>query len=223
MDQETATLEQKAINQALNSNWKEAIKLNKQLLKLGHKTVGVYNRLGKALSETEKWDNAIKAFEKALKIDPLNSVAKRGLDNAKMDRKAGSSAQNLHKETLLKDLSTSRIIELPFKKGSIDVSDEFVLQIGKKTDYYFLINSNGKKVKRVSRSKLNLKSEVYPKEIKAKVIEVHNDVAKLKLTSEVSVFRGEKQQEDPSLELKEKAVLAEKKELEKLFEEEREE
>jgi tetratricopeptide (TPR) repeat protein len=39
-----------------------------------------YVNLGKAYIESEKYDDAIKAFEKALEIDPANAAAREAID-----------------------------------------------------------------------------------------------------------------------------------------------
>lgn len=209
-----AITEQKAIKAALNSNWQEAIKLNKALLKEGVQNVGVYNRLGKAYSETDNWENAVKSFEKALKIDPVNSVAQKGIVNSKMNRRAGVSSAISAKDALIRDFSTTQLIEISSKGLNIDKKYELLA----KNDFFILNDvSTNKQLKRISKSKLNLKSGVSPEKLEAKVINIVDETATLKITSTVAVFKAEKQMIDPTLELEEKDVQSEKKEIEELY------
>lgn len=222
MDENIEMLEEDAIQLAVEGDWKQAIKVNKQIIKHGHKKPAVYNRLGKAYSELEMWDEAVKSFEHALKLDPINAVAQKGLNNAKMDRKAGIKNLKAHEETLLRDTSTSTIVEIVMKNANVD--KEFTLVKGGKDFYLFVEVESGNKVRRISKSKLNFKQDAEPKELRAIVIEeIKDGLVKVKLTSKDPVFRSSKQEIDPSLALKRKEILAEKREIEKYMDEEREE
>jgi tetratricopeptide (TPR) repeat protein len=214
-------LEEEAVQAAIDGDWQVAIKANKELIKLGHKTVAIYNRLGKAYSETQKWDKAIKCFENSLKLDPVNSVAQKGLNNAKMDRKAGSSLKTHVEKTLVRDANTTHILELNLKKADTEEPMHLVL----KNEFYMLTNiSSGKQLKRVGKSKLNLKQDANPETLQVEVIDmVKRGLYKIEVSSKDPVFKAAKQNIDPSIERKSKDVIAEKKEIEKIIEEEREE
>lgn len=215
-------LEEEAIQLAVEGDWKQAIKVNKQVVKLGANTPAVFNRLGKAYSELEMWDKAIKSFEKALKADPINTVAQKGLSNAKMDRKAGSKNLKAHQQTLLEDTSTSTIVKINMKNAS--VGKQYNLIKGGKDFYLFTEQDTGKKVKRLGKNKLTFKQDAEPKQLKAVVIEVVKDsLVRVKLTSKEPVFRSTKQEIDPSLDIKKKEIIAEKREIEKYMDEGREE
>ena len=215
------TLENLAVEYALKGDWVKAIEINNKLVKLQVNNAGVYNRLGKAYSEIKDWKNAVISFKKALEIDPINNVAAKGLENAKNKRVVGGAIREAHKETLINDSSTSQIIELHLRNPHID--DLYYFIPSKKPLYFLLVrSSDNKKIKRVSRSKLNLKSSVFPEKINAKIIEIINDsLVKIKLKSEISIFKTEKQQIEPSLEIKNKKIIEEKKEIQKYYDEER--
>lgn len=218
---DTEKIEKNAIESALSEDWDMAIQLNNKLLSSGVKKPGVYNRLGKAYSEIKKWEMAIKSFEESLKLDPINSVAQKGLENAKNKRVVGVNSKQAHAETLIKDASTSQIIELHLNSPQAD--QKYFLVASKKPHYFLLVrSSDGKKIKRVSRNKLNLKSDANPEKIEAIIIELVTDnLVKVKLNSDRSIFKSEKQLIDPALEVKRKKILEEKKEIQKYFDEER--
>ena len=218
---EIELLEKQAVESALNADWGNAINFNLQLLAKGSTRAGVYNRLGKAYSELSNWSEAINCFKKALELDPINSVAQKGLDNAKNKKSVGSTGMDAHKESLIEDPSTSQIIEIHLNNPKLD--ENYYLVPSKKPLYLLLIReTDSKKIKRISRSKLNLKPQVNFTRMDARIIEIvdeHN--VHLKITSSVSAFKSERQLIDPSIQLKRKQVIEEKKELQKMFDEER--
>jgi tetratricopeptide (TPR) repeat protein len=215
-------IEQQAIQSALDANWSKAIKINNQLVTYGLETVAVYNRLGKAYTELDQWDKAVKAFEKALVLDPVNSVATKGLSNAKIGKRAGIINPGDHHETLLQDGNTTKIIEIKLKNVRESTS---VKMVASKKQFYFLVNSEtGTKLKRISKSKIGIKQELFPPELQAKILEKIGDgLFKIKISCKDPIFRSEKQQIDPSISLKSKEIIEEKKEIEKIMEVEREE
>ncbi|HHH14112.1 MAG TPA: tetratricopeptide repeat protein [candidate division WWE3 bacterium] len=212
-------LEKEAVQLALKGEWEKAIEINKKILSLGHETAGVYNRLGKSYSELGMWHEAINSFSKALELDPLNSVAKRGLTNAKMNKKAGINTKTFNQDSLVHDASTSRILSIPLKNKSLNLEHTFKLVKGG-DDFYLLVDTtDNRQIKRVSRKYLNLKQDLDPKELDVSVIEYDEKNLKVKVSSSVAVFRAEKQEIEPELKLKKKEIEEEKKEIQKMFEE----
>ncbi|MDQ2717586.1 MAG: tetratricopeptide repeat protein [Chloroflexota bacterium] len=69
-----------AIQQALNSQWEEAIATNKNILSIFPSEVEAYNRLGKAYSETGQYAEARQFYAQTLKFNPNNSIARKNLD-----------------------------------------------------------------------------------------------------------------------------------------------
>ncbi len=69
-----------AIQQALTSQWEEAVITNKNILNLFPHEPDAYNRLGKAFSELGQYTEARQAYSQTLKYSPNNTIAKKNLD-----------------------------------------------------------------------------------------------------------------------------------------------
>jgi tetratricopeptide repeat protein len=80
-----------AVQLAIAGNWDEAVKLNKFIIDNLGPDEEAQNRLGKALSELGKLKEAKAAYEVALKLNPMNSIAKRNAAriNALLHQKEG--------------------------------------------------------------------------------------------------------------------------------------
>src|SRR6266702_2919907 len=80
-----------AVQLAIAGNWDEAVKLNKFIIDNLGPDEESQNRLGKALSELGKLKDAKAAYEVALKLNPLNSIAKKNAAriNALLHQKEG--------------------------------------------------------------------------------------------------------------------------------------
>ena len=66
-----------AVQLAIAGKWDEAVKLNKFIVESFGADEETQNRLGKALSELGKFKDAKAAYEAALKLNPMNSIAKK--------------------------------------------------------------------------------------------------------------------------------------------------
>src|SRR4030088_929164 len=66
-----------AVEVAIAGKWDEAVKLNKFIVESFGGDEETQNRLGKALSELGKLKDAKAAYEVALKLNPMNSIAKK--------------------------------------------------------------------------------------------------------------------------------------------------
>src|SRR3989442_5638014 len=69
-----------AIQQALASQWEEAVTTNRNILNLFPSEPDAYNRLGKAYSELGQYTEARQAYSQTLKYSPNNTIAKKNLD-----------------------------------------------------------------------------------------------------------------------------------------------
>ena len=69
-----------AIDQALASQWEEAVTTNRNILNIFPNDAEAYNRLGKALSELGRYSEARQAYNQTLKYSPNNTIAKKNLD-----------------------------------------------------------------------------------------------------------------------------------------------
>jgi tetratricopeptide (TPR) repeat protein len=66
-----------AVQLAIAGKWDDAVKLNKFIIDNFGADEETQNRLGKALSELGKLKDAKSAYEAALKLNPMNSIAKK--------------------------------------------------------------------------------------------------------------------------------------------------
>src|SRR5687768_15265498 len=84
MQEEEAPLKrqgaEQAIELALESKWEEAAALNRALLAAHPADVDAWNRLGKAMLELGRYQDARQAYAKSLELDPAGPIAKRNLD-----------------------------------------------------------------------------------------------------------------------------------------------
>jgi Tetratricopeptide repeat len=80
-----------AVQLAIQGKWDEAVKLNKFIIDSFGADEETQNRLGKALSELGKLKEAKASYEAALKINPMNSIAKKNAAriNALLHQKEG--------------------------------------------------------------------------------------------------------------------------------------
>ncbi|HYB00083.1 MAG TPA: hypothetical protein VED37_07675 [Ktedonobacteraceae bacterium] len=69
-----------AIQQALASQWEEAVITNKNILSLFPAEPEAYNRLGKAYSELGLYAEARQSYSQTLKYSPENTIAKKNLE-----------------------------------------------------------------------------------------------------------------------------------------------
>jgi hypothetical protein len=80
-----------AVQLAIAGRWDEAVKLNKFVIESFGTDEETQNRLGKALSELGRLKDAKSAYEVALKLNPMNSIAKKNAAriNALLHQKEG--------------------------------------------------------------------------------------------------------------------------------------
>lgn len=69
-----------AIGLALEGDWKQAVEVNREVLRLFPDDVEALNRLGKAFMELGRYSGARSAFESAARISPYNAIAKKNLE-----------------------------------------------------------------------------------------------------------------------------------------------
>ena len=80
-----------AVQLAIAGKWEEAVKLNRFIIESFGADEETQNRLGKALSELGKLKEAKAAYEAALKLNPMNTIAKKNAAriNALLHQKEG--------------------------------------------------------------------------------------------------------------------------------------
>jgi len=72
-------LSKEAIDLALQGKWEEAEVANRDIIEKFPSDVEAYNRLGRALTELDRFDTAKEAYLKALQLAPENAIAKKNL------------------------------------------------------------------------------------------------------------------------------------------------
>jgi tetratricopeptide (TPR) repeat protein len=77
-----------AIQQALASQWEEAVVTNRNILNIFPMEPDAYNRLGKAYSELGQYTEARQAYSQTLKYSPNNTIAKKNLDRLSLLQEA---------------------------------------------------------------------------------------------------------------------------------------
>ncbi len=82
-----------AISHATRGEWEAAVEANRDLLELGP-DIDASNRLGKALAELGRHDEALKAYEEALERDATNRIAQRNVDRLRVLLAADKPAGN---------------------------------------------------------------------------------------------------------------------------------
>ncbi|OGE64738.1 hypothetical protein A3I48_04420 [Candidatus Daviesbacteria bacterium RIFCSPLOWO2_02_FULL_36_7] len=75
----SANTTQQAIDAALDQRWKEALKINKKIIKLDPQNVDALNRQARAYMELGKANLAKKYYSQTLKYDPYNPIAQKNL------------------------------------------------------------------------------------------------------------------------------------------------
>lgn len=70
---------EEAIQQALESRWGDALATNQALIERHGPDEDTYNRVGKALTELGRLDEALEAYSSALKLNQLNLIAQKNV------------------------------------------------------------------------------------------------------------------------------------------------
>jgi tetratricopeptide (TPR) repeat protein len=70
---------EEAILEALESRWTEALATNEALVERHGPDEDTYNRIGKALTELGRLEEALEAYSAALRLNPLNLIAQKNV------------------------------------------------------------------------------------------------------------------------------------------------
>lgn len=111
-------LTDQAIKLALDSQWEDAVSVNRQLLSAFPRDLSTLNRLGKALSELGQYTEARQMYTEALDIDPTNSIARKNLE-----RLAGFTEDAAAPRPSHEKLDPRLFIEETGKTGFTDLLD----------------------------------------------------------------------------------------------------
>ncbi|MBI4217059.1 MAG: tetratricopeptide repeat protein [Chloroflexi bacterium] len=128
-----------AIVLAMQSRWEEAVLVNQSILEVAPTDVDAYNRLGKALMELGRRDEALEAYQKAVKLDPYNGIASKNLERLSVQMPA-PPAHGVGRER--RQVSPELFIEETGKTGVTDL-----LQLGPKEHWLDLVAGDEVKLK----------------------------------------------------------------------------
>ncbi|MDE2838775.1 MAG: tetratricopeptide repeat protein [Chloroflexota bacterium] len=81
-----------AVRLAMNGEWAEAARLNREILEAAPDNVEAMNRLGKALTELGEPGQALDAFRRALALSPGNPIAAKNVERLLAGTSSGSAA-----------------------------------------------------------------------------------------------------------------------------------
>lgn len=96
-----------AVKLAIKGTWEDAANLNRDMLALLGEQPDCYNRLGKAMSELGKLEEARAAYARSLELDPSNTIAKRNLDKLATMSALGSSPSQIDTRMFVEDTGKS--------------------------------------------------------------------------------------------------------------------
>jgi tetratricopeptide (TPR) repeat protein len=100
----------------MQGRWQEVVAANKTLLDNFPDDIDAYNRLGRAYMELGDYTLAREAYEKALSLDPYNTIAKKNLGRLSL---LGSSAKK--KEVQLQKVEPLQFIKEVGKAGVVNL------------------------------------------------------------------------------------------------------
>lgn len=123
MDQnpKSDSLSQLAIDAALDSRWSEALKFNKQIIKLDPQNVDALNRQARAYMEMGRCNLAKKYYSEAAKIDPYNPIALNNLKIIKSFKPNGTGGNGIIHINGLSRLSPSLFLQEPGKSKIVNL------------------------------------------------------------------------------------------------------
>jgi tetratricopeptide (TPR) repeat protein len=96
-----------AVKLAIRGSWEDAANLNRDMLALLGEQPDSYNRLGKAMSELGKLDEARAAYARSLELDPSNTIARRNLDKLATLSALGGSPSQIDTRMFVEDTGKS--------------------------------------------------------------------------------------------------------------------
>lgn len=112
------SLTKESIERAVRGDWKKAVQINKQILKLNSQNLDANLRLGFAYLQSGDIKNSKKAYLRALRNQPNNQIAKSNLEKIKILEKKGARVsgerknEELDPNLFLNILGKTRVIAL---------------------------------------------------------------------------------------------------------------
>ena len=144
----SSLLRAKAIQAVKDSDWKNAVLTNQEILEHSPKNLEAMNRLGLAYLKLKKEKEAVKVFKNVLKLDRSNIIANKHLKKLKNKEKTPDVIFN-HNADFIEEPGKSKIISLHrlTSRSQLDkckVGQECYLQI--KSRYISIVDDKKKHV-----------------------------------------------------------------------------
>jgi hypothetical protein len=127
--------EAEAVRLANESRWEEAVEANRRLIETVPASPDTHNRLGRALMELARFDEAREAYAKALEIAPNNTIARKNLDRLAILQTPPKPAKASKTEKPAKGAKTAKPVKKavepapPLRQAA--TPDHFVREVGK--------------------------------------------------------------------------------------------
>ena len=113
-----------AIELAMQGRWEEAVAANNSVIDIFPNDINAYNRLGKALTELGRYDDAMEAYSRALDIQHNNSIARKNLRRLSLLKQAqpapGGGNHTASPEIFIEESGKAAVTRLE-KLASLDV------------------------------------------------------------------------------------------------------
>ncbi|OGE30723.1 hypothetical protein A3C59_03335 [Candidatus Daviesbacteria bacterium RIFCSPHIGHO2_02_FULL_36_13] len=114
----SSNLSQLAIDAALDSRWGEALKYNKQIIKLDPQNVDALNRQARVYMEMGKFNLSKKYYGEVIRIDPYNPIAQK---NLKIIKSFKPNGQNGLAHNVFSKLSPTLFLQEPGKTKIVNL------------------------------------------------------------------------------------------------------
>jgi hypothetical protein len=105
-----------AIALAMQGRWQEVVAVNKTLLENFPDDIDAYNRLGRAYMELGEYALARESYEKAIKLDPYNTIAQKNLNRLSMLNESAGAAeakvQKVEPQQFIKEVGKAGVVNL---------------------------------------------------------------------------------------------------------------
>lgn len=113
---------------AVEGRWDEAVSLNQQILEQSPRDIDALNRLGKALAELGRFDEALEAYRTALSIDSGNAIAQRNVSRLEQRSEISpqpvpSAEQRLRARVFIEEVGKTYVTDLVRPAGHALLTD----------------------------------------------------------------------------------------------------
>jgi tetratricopeptide (TPR) repeat protein len=126
---------EEAIQAALDSRWADALATNQALVERHGPDEDTYNRLGKALTELGRLDEALEAYSSTLRMNPLNLIAQKNVRKLQtmLEQKeqvaTGTQAIDVELFTEEPGKSALTVLRPPIEKVTVSVAPGDVIEL----------------------------------------------------------------------------------------------